>query len=184
MSTRRPWKFRTSPATAILDQPDAMRQESWHTSAFRLRISIVPVLVRGSSMGPSGEGCQPSPGSSGLFESGRSGRRDIRQRRKRRSARSGVGVRMGARQPRELQRRSRQRDDLNCRPAHHRYEDAGSGIRRHPARVDRATNFEELDRPSRVLPASTVGISIATARRIGGTKSRFQLKALSVKFGE
>ena len=69
-------------------------------------------------MGPSGEGCQPSPGSSGLFESGRSGRRDIRQRRKRRSARSGVGVRIGARQHRDLQRRSRQRDDLNCRPAY------------------------------------------------------------------
>ena len=66
----------------------------------------------------------------------------------------------------------------------HLYEDAGSGIRRHPAPVDRAPNFEELDRPSRVLPASTGGISIATSRRIGSTKRRFQLKALSVKFGE
>ena len=35
MSTRRPWKFRTAPTTAILDQPDRVRQE-WHTSAFRL----------------------------------------------------------------------------------------------------------------------------------------------------
>jgi hypothetical protein len=25
MSTRRPWKFRTAPTTAILAQPDAMR---------------------------------------------------------------------------------------------------------------------------------------------------------------
>ena len=36
MSTRRSWKFRTAPTTAILDQPDAIGQESWHTSAFRL----------------------------------------------------------------------------------------------------------------------------------------------------
>jgi predicted Zn-dependent protease len=42
MSTRRPWKFRTAPTTAILDQPDAMRQESWHTSAFRLESRLSP----------------------------------------------------------------------------------------------------------------------------------------------
>jgi hypothetical protein len=60
MSTRRPWKFRTAPTTAILDQPDVVRQESWHTSAFRLesRLSTSSSVqnIIGSSMGPSGEG--------------------------------------------------------------------------------------------------------------------------------
>jgi hypothetical protein len=62
MSTRRSWKFRTTPTptTAILDQPDVVRQESWHTSAFRLesRLSTSSSVqnIIGSSMGPSGEG--------------------------------------------------------------------------------------------------------------------------------
>jgi hypothetical protein len=55
MSTRHPWKFRTAPTPAILDQPDVVRQESWHTSAFRLE-SRLSTSSSGSSMGPSGEG--------------------------------------------------------------------------------------------------------------------------------
>jgi hypothetical protein len=54
MSTRRRWKFRTAPATAILDQPDAMRQESWHTSAhlcLQARISIVTLVCRQNPVG-------------------------------------------------------------------------------------------------------------------------------------
>jgi len=55
MSTRRPWEFRTAPTTAILDQPDVVRQESWHTSAFRLesRLSTSSSVqnIIGSSMG-------------------------------------------------------------------------------------------------------------------------------------
>jgi hypothetical protein len=49
-----------APTTAILDQPDVVRQESWHTSAFRLesRLSTSSSVqnIIGSSMGPSGEG--------------------------------------------------------------------------------------------------------------------------------
>ena len=46
MSTRRPWKFRTTPTTTILAQPDAMRQEVLAHLCLQARISIVPVLVR------------------------------------------------------------------------------------------------------------------------------------------
>jgi hypothetical protein len=37
-----PGSSRAAPATAILGQPDAMRQESWHTSAFRLESRLSP----------------------------------------------------------------------------------------------------------------------------------------------
>ena len=60
MSTRRPWKFSCRAGTAILGQPDAMRQESWHTSASRLESRLSPSSsvqnIIGYSMGPSDEG--------------------------------------------------------------------------------------------------------------------------------
>jgi hypothetical protein len=60
MSTRRPWKVRTAPTTAILGQPGAMRQESWHTSPSGSNLDCPPSSsvqnIIGSSMGPFGEG--------------------------------------------------------------------------------------------------------------------------------
>jgi hypothetical protein len=60
MSTRRPWKFRTASMTAILAQPDAMRQNLGTPLPFRLESRLSPSSsvqnIIGSSMGPSGEG--------------------------------------------------------------------------------------------------------------------------------
>ena len=53
MSTRRPWKFRTAPTTAILDQPDAMRlEESWHTRSRREITASVTVRLAYDIDGP------------------------------------------------------------------------------------------------------------------------------------